>query len=254
MTPSAPPTNGLVTGKVCYPSFGIPPMTAYFQQVPGGVLVTLPIAQEQGLYSVDLPTGTYVGYVWRSGFAAGGSYSRAVPCGSGALCTDHSLLEFAVTAGSTTADIDLCDWYGKPGDVPLPIGATPVVTPTLSSALADGTPAAVPADATPGAIEGSLSYPGSVPKLVIVAFNLDTLYWWWLGTGEGWSSYEIAALPPGRYQVVAYAPNGQEAAYASGGSTKTVTVNPGATTTGINLSDWRPAGTFRDKPGGINYP
>ncbi len=253
-TLAAPSTDGLVTGKVCYPSSGIPPMTAYFQQVPGGVLVTVPIAQDQSSYSANLPMGTYTGYAWRPGFAIGGSYSKAVPCGLGASCTDHGLLEFGVTAGLTTANIDLCDWYGQPGDVPLPLGVTPVVTPTASGTPTDATPAAAPTDSTPGAIEGSLSYPGSVPKLVIVAFNLDTSYWWWLGTGDGWASYEIADIPPGRYQVVAYAPNGQEAAYASGTSAKTVTVNPGAATTGINLSDWRPAGTFQARPGEINYP
>ncbi len=255
-TPTRPAsaTNGVATGKVCYPSSGIPPMTAYFQQVPSGVLVTLPIAQDQGSYSVNLPPGTYTAYAWRPEFTIGGSYSKAVPCGLSASCTDHGLQEFGVTAGSTADNIDLCDWYGRPGDVPLPPGVTPAVTPVSSPTPVDATPEAAPTDTTPGAIEGSLSYPGSTPKLVIVAFNLDTGYWWWLGTGDGWSSYEIADIPPGRYQVVAYAPSGLEAAYASGSSPETVTVNPGATTSGIGLSDWRPAGTFRPRPGGISYP
>lgn len=50
--------------------------------------------------------------------------------------------------------------------------------------------------------------------------------------------------------MVGYGP-GLEASYADG---RAVTVNPGQTTTGIDLTDWRPAGTYRAKPGGINYP
>lgn len=247
------PAMGIVTGRMCYPSEGIPPMTAYFQNTEDGTLVDLPIAQDQGTYSLALVPGSYIAYAWLPGFSYGGSYSPAVPCGLTAACTDHSPLAFTVTAGQTTSEIDLCDWYGDPGSVPLPPGAV-VATATLPATATVG-PSATPApptatSSTPGGISGNFTYPGSIPALVVLAFNLDTPYWWWVGTASGQAWYAFDDIPPGRYQVVGYGP-GLEASYADGGA---VTVNPGQTTTGIDLTDWRPAGTYRAKPGGINYP
>jgi hypothetical protein len=75
-----------------------------------------------------------------------------------------------------------------------------------------------------------------------------------VGTITNQSWYSFSGIPAGRYQVVAYAPSGQEAGYADGTTLRTIVVEGGQTVSGINLTDWRPAGTFRAKPGGINYP
>ncbi len=143
-TPSSTisPTSGTITGQICYPSDMIPAMTAYFEETNTHILTTLPIAEDQGTYSIDLTPGTYHAYAWRDGYSFGGSYSQAVPCGLNVSCTDHSLIPILVTAGETVSDVDICDWYGESGDVPLPPGVvlpTPTAPPGGISLNCDGT-------------------------------------------------------------------------------------------------------------------
>jgi hypothetical protein len=95
-------------------------MTAYFENVSTNAMTTLDIAADQMQYTIELDLGTYVAYAWLLDGSIGGSYSQAVPCGLGVSCTDHSLLSFTVSAGQATSGINLCDWYGAPGDVPPP--------------------------------------------------------------------------------------------------------------------------------------
>lgn len=96
-------------------------MTLYFENTETDELVTVSRAEGEGqAYQVELSAGTYVAYAWRTDGALGGSYTAAVPCGLTVECTDHSLLPFEVNAGTTVSGIDICDWYGKPGDVPTP--------------------------------------------------------------------------------------------------------------------------------------
>lgn len=246
---------GTVTGRICYPADSIPPMMVYFEGGPTGPLVTLPIAANQGTYATKLNPGTYIATAWLPGFTVGGSYSRAVPCGLTVSCTDHTPLPFSVAAGATVSGIDLCDWYGNPGDVPLPPGAVPVSPTPAPSPTPVTPPKPTATSSTPGGISGSLSYPGgTVPPLVIVAFNTRNSYWWWVGTGSGWTSYSMGDIPPGTYHVVAYAPSGLEAGFGPGTSLQDVIVEPGEVTTGINLNDWAPSGTYPAEPAGINYP
>ena len=120
--PTSTPTHGVVQGQVCYPSEPpLPAMTLYFEDTDSGDVLTFHRNQgeDQG-YRLELPPGTYVAYAWRADGSLGGSYSQAVPCGLTTDCTDHSLLPFDVSAGSTVSGIDICDWYGEPGDVPTP--------------------------------------------------------------------------------------------------------------------------------------
>ena len=129
-----PPSLGTVTGAICYPSEGIPPMDLYFLNVGTQVVSPFPHLDGSASYSVALDPGTYVAYAYPQGYSVAGSYSQAVLCGLTINCTDHSLVEFDVFAGQTTSAIDICDWYGDPSDVPLPSGemlATP--TPPLPS-------------------------------------------------------------------------------------------------------------------------
>ncbi|OGO10531.1 MAG: hypothetical protein A2Z66_06850 [Chloroflexi bacterium RBG_13_66_10] len=257
-TPTSPPPGGPsgAAGRVCYPSEGVPAMTAYFQNTATGQMTTLAIQEGQSTYDIPLPPGTYLAYAWLPEFAIGGAYTLAVPCGLGAECSDHSLIAFGVATETRIEGIDLCDWYGPEGSVPLPPGvavATHTVTPTITRTATQPPPPAT--SSVPGGITGSLSYPSEgIPQLVVVAFNIDTGYWWWIGTVTNQSTYGFSGIPAGRYQVVAYAPSGLEAGYATGTSLRTIVVEGGQTASGINLTDWRPAGTFTAKPGGISYP
>jgi CSLREA domain-containing protein len=132
--PTATPTPvpaplGTVSGALCYPSEGIPPMDLYFLNTGNQVVTSFPHLDGTASYSHDLDPGTYVAYAYPQGYNIGGSYSQAVLCGLTVNCTDHSLIQFPVVAGQVTSDIDICDWYGQPGDVPAPDG-TMLVTPT----------------------------------------------------------------------------------------------------------------------------
>jgi hypothetical protein len=131
MEPSAEPTEeptdanfpGKVKGKICYPSEWIPPMILYFQSTSNEVVVSQLIEENQNTYTIDLEPGTYVAYAWlQDGYTLAGSYSELVTCGLTVECLDHSLIPITVEAGETINDVDICDWYGGPGSVPLPPG------------------------------------------------------------------------------------------------------------------------------------
>jgi len=121
-TPTPTPGPGTVTGRICFPSERIPAMTAYFQNTTTNQVIEMAIEENQPSYSIDLPPGEYIAYVWLPDFVMGGLYSEFVLCGLGADCTDHTPVPFQVEPGRATNGIDLCDWYGQPGDVPLPPG------------------------------------------------------------------------------------------------------------------------------------
>jgi hypothetical protein len=181
----AQPLTGIVEGTICFPSQGIPPMSLFLQPAGGAAPVVLGIGQDQISYSAELFPGAYTAYAWLPDFSFGGSYSQAVSCGLTAECTDHSLIEFQVTAGATTSGVDLCDWYGNPGSVPLPPG--------------------VEAPASTGAIAGTLIYPSEyIPAMNVVAFSTDSADWFMVVTQEGESTFQIDDLPSGQYYVVAY--------------------------------------------------
>jgi hypothetical protein len=115
-------------------------MTLYFQEVNSSEMITIEHADGTGTYSTELPAGTYVAYAWRAGYELGGSYSEAVPCGLAVDCTDHSLIQFQVAGGSNVTGIDICDWYGQPGDIPTPPGLanSTDVPPTATTTAPSG--------------------------------------------------------------------------------------------------------------------
>jgi len=134
-TPEPAPLDGSVSGKVCFPSEPpLPEMTLFFENSVSNEIISLPHTDGTGVYALDLPPGNYIAYAWRPGESPlGGSYSQAVPCGLTVNCTDHSLLPFDVLPGENTPDIDLCDWYGQPGDVPVPPGVQLAPLPTATA-------------------------------------------------------------------------------------------------------------------------
>jgi hypothetical protein len=116
--------KGTVTGKICYPSESIPPMTLYFQSTHDDRFETMRIDADQDKYSIDLDPGTYIAYAYpENDFIIGGMYSVMVPCGLASNCKDHSFIPIDVEAGNTTNGVDICDWYAEPSAIPIPPGA-----------------------------------------------------------------------------------------------------------------------------------
>lgn len=106
--------------------------------------------------------------------------------------------------------------------------------------------------ATTGSISGTLSYPSSgIPPLAVVAFNVDTGFYYYVLTQLNQTSYQIDDLPAGTYHVVAYIlPDGSlvgayDQVYLCGlqaSCTDTtlvdVIVKAGEVTPNINPGDW----------------
>lgn len=178
---SPPPTEdgamGTVAGNLCYPSERIPPMTLYFQPVGGETAYTYDVQADQTHYQYDLLPGEYYAYAWVADYFAGGSYSESIRCDIGDDCAGSDLASFTIQAGQATAGIDICDWYGGVGSVPLPPGIEP------------------------GSISGSLN--GAITATHVVAFNThnSTNYTVEVNADQ---SYTLVGLSPGLYIVAAY--------------------------------------------------
>ncbi len=228
MTPLPTPIQAAASGKLCYlVGQAIPAMTAYFQNTTTGTVAQLPIAAGQITYTLTLTPGTYIAYTWLPDFSFGGLYSNAVPCGLKASCDDHAARPFTVQSGAVTKDVNICDWYTGPFVIPYPPGQAPT--------------------STVGTLAGSISYPGGTPPaLKVVAFNVKTKYWYWVGTVPGDTYFSIPDLPPGTYHVVAYAENGQTGGYADESHNLIDIEVKAGQTASAEISDWE--GSFPPNP------
>jgi len=47
-----------------------------------------------------------------------GGYTKAVPCGLMATCTDHSLIPITVEAGKVAKEVKVTDWYAPDNTFP----------------------------------------------------------------------------------------------------------------------------------------
>jgi len=116
--------TGSITGKLSYPSEGIPSMyvVAYKASDTSQSYYVL-TNQNDSTYQInDLPAGNYYVVAYpqsnpKGDYSAG--YSQAVPCGLTAQCTDHSLIVVTVKAGQATQGADPKDWYAGPGVYPI---------------------------------------------------------------------------------------------------------------------------------------
>jgi hypothetical protein len=106
--------TGSISGEICYPSEGIPPLTVYFKDIVTLNVVDLETELNQSEYEVDdIPTGSYIAYAYVDGIDGdGGGYTQAVECGLTTDCEDHTLIEFEVLEDELTSGVDICDWYG----------------------------------------------------------------------------------------------------------------------------------------------
>ena len=220
---------GSVSGRICFPGERIPPMTLYFQNMDKNKLTEFSIRENQTAYQVQLELGNYLTYAWVLNFELSGGYTHA----------DHRLRTFEVTAGGELTGVDICDWYGEPGTIPLP-------SPDHY-----------------GTISGQLSYPSEqIPPLRVIAFDRANDAYHWVDTIANQQTFEITNLLPGIYSVVAYeSTNGLVGGYTESvkcGFTPScsedhdlviIHVDPGLTVKDINPADWyAPAGTFPSDP------
>ena len=147
--------------------------------------------------------------------------------------------------------------------VPTQAFPTLVPCPTCAPAtlVVTATPAAIPID-TPvptvtlvptGKISGALNYPSSfIPAQRVIAFNINTGYYYWQNTADGTASYVFDKLPAGVYHVLSYLisnPKTLVAGYSQAvpcglsvactdHSLIDVEVKAGQETTGIDVFDW----------------
>lgn len=121
--PQSDSATGSISGKLSYPSEGVPPLYVFaFSAANINLYYYVTTVQNQSTYQIDdLPPGNYyvVAYpVNTAGNGFSGGYSQAVPCGLAAQCTDHSLIPVSATGGQVTQDANPGDWYANPGTFP----------------------------------------------------------------------------------------------------------------------------------------
>ncbi|MBN1311499.1 MAG: hypothetical protein JXB30_08775 [Anaerolineae bacterium] len=115
------PETGTVSGRICYPSEGVPEVTVYAQSTADNSWVSFDYPGGWGEYTFPgIPPGDYVffAYVKDESISIAGGYTQAVICGLGAGCDDHSLIAVHIGAGETVEGVDICDWYGPEGSLP----------------------------------------------------------------------------------------------------------------------------------------
>jgi hypothetical protein len=117
---------GSISGTLSYPAEGIPGMAVVAFHADGGPADYYYVATAAGQtnYQIEnLPAGNYwiVAYsLGGAGFPAGlaGGYTQYVACGMQPQCTDHALIEVAVSGGANTGNINPQDWYAPEGILP----------------------------------------------------------------------------------------------------------------------------------------
>ncbi len=96
--------HGEVSGSLCYPSEFNPPMTLYLEDAENGDRIQFSIIENQNVYRVLVPNGTYYAYAWAPGYNLEGAYTY----------TNGLMRSFTVHGGQLTSNIDLCDWSPQP--------------------------------------------------------------------------------------------------------------------------------------------
>jgi hypothetical protein len=96
--------HGEVSGSLCYPSEFNPPMTLYIENADSGERIQFSIVENQNVYRVLVPNGTYYVYAWAPGYNLEGAYTHS----NGLMKT------FTVSGGELTSNINLCDWNPHP--------------------------------------------------------------------------------------------------------------------------------------------
>lgn len=165
---------------------------------------------------------------------------------------------------ATVALVGLARLFPSPTAPPTPSEVARTLTPSPTVAVSRSP--ATPSPSAPGTITGGLAYPSEfIPPLTVYAisvadprtfFSVDTpRYPLASGPTPAQPTYEIGAVAPGTYHVLAYRNDQQPLAESRPGvysqyvlcggrasctdhSLVPVTVHPGETVRGIDVSDW----------------
>ena len=119
ISPPVPKVSlGTITGNLCVPSEGIPPLDIYLQATNTQNITHITTPANQNSYTFDnIAAGNYIVFSYPQGQThIGGGFTEAVPCGLTVACTDHSPIELTIGAGTLVSGADICDWYGA--DIP----------------------------------------------------------------------------------------------------------------------------------------
>jgi hypothetical protein len=118
-TQSALPAGGTIRGHLIYPAeVLVAQRIVAFDTATMAKVAEVSTVQGQNTYELSVPAGDYyiVAYTLDGKLSAG--YSKAVPCGLSASCTDHSLIAVHVDGGAVVENIDPQDWYAPAGAFP----------------------------------------------------------------------------------------------------------------------------------------
>ena len=208
-TPAVSDQTGSISGKLSYPSSGIPPLLVVAFSLNNVDYYWVQTAQNQSTYQLDgLPPGTYhvVAYALPDGKLAG-RYDQFYVCGLAQGCNDTNWVDVQVQAGVVTPNVDPGNWYGGAELYP-PMPSYEAGQPSGKGIYSAPMPAL-------GSISGKLSYPSSfIPSMTVVALNVKTSDYYYVITNENSGTYQIDNLPPGSYYVVAYP--GNDSTYPGG--------------------------------------
>ena len=116
--PSALSTGGTISGSLSYPGSALPALRVVaFDAKTLKAVKIVQTAQGQSSYSLSMPGGEYYVVAYTLDGKLAGGYTKAVPCGLEASCTDHTLIPVPV-ANRAAEQIDPGDWYAPPGAFP----------------------------------------------------------------------------------------------------------------------------------------
>jgi hypothetical protein len=111
--------GGSISGNLSYPSEGIPPLRVVAFRTDIDQYFYVDTLQNQSTFQIDnLPAGTYHVVAYTMDGALSGGYSQAVPCGLSVDCSDHSLIDVAVSDGQVSGGVNPADWYAPQGSFP----------------------------------------------------------------------------------------------------------------------------------------
>jgi hypothetical protein len=107
--------TGSISGdQLGFPGPGVPALRIYAVRIgSSGAFCSVTTVNNQRSYVIGgLPAGDYnvIAYP-ASGMHLAGGYTKAVPCGLQASCSDHSLLPVVLHEGQSMTNIQPNDWY-----------------------------------------------------------------------------------------------------------------------------------------------
>jgi len=119
--PASSGSSGAISGSIGYPSDAIPSLwVVAFQKDDLKKYQKVETAPNQATFVIqNLAPGSYVVVAYpKSNDPLRGGYSKAVPCGLLASCSDHSLIPVPVEAGKTSKGVQVTDWYAPENAFP----------------------------------------------------------------------------------------------------------------------------------------